>query len=217
MRAVQKLNEELAQPKADAATVDSRASAAPPTAFEAARPAEPPEARAAPSAPADSGLVALSMVAGFYRVAADAAQLRHELALGARAAAPEDLVRAAKRLKLKARLVTGERARRLDAIPYPAIVSLAAGGFAILAAAPTKGSVRLIDPLAKTARDLPLAEALALTGGALVQIARRFAGAGVDPASFSFRWFLPSIVRYRKPLAEDRRSPSSCSFRLSHC
>ena len=33
-------------------------------------------------------------------------------------------------------------------------------------------------------------------------VTRRFAGAGADPAAFSFRWFLPSIARYRKPLAE---------------
>ena len=79
------------------------------------------------------------MVAGYYRIAADPAQLRHELALGAHAAGPEDLVRAAKRLNLKARLLTGNRAKRLDAAPYPALVALAAGGFAILAAAPVKG------------------------------------------------------------------------------
>jgi subfamily B ATP-binding cassette protein HlyB/CyaB len=154
------------------------------------------------AAPLDSGLTALAMVAGFYRIAADPAQLRHELALGAHAAGPEDLVRAAKRLNLKARLLTGNRARRLDTAPYPALVTLAAGGFVILAAAPVKGSVRLIDPLLRTARDLPLAEAAALTGEAMVLIARRFAGAGADPATFGFRWFLPSIARYRKPLAE---------------
>ena len=154
------------------------------------------------AAPLDSGLTALAMVAGYYRIAADPAQLRHELALGAHAAGPEDLVRAAKRLNLKARLLTGNRAKRLDAAPYPALVALAAGGFAILAAAPVKGAVRLIDPLARTARDLPLAEAAALTGGALVLVTRRFAGAGADPVAFGFRWFLPSIVRYRKPLAE---------------
>jgi subfamily B ATP-binding cassette protein HlyB/CyaB len=142
------------------------------------------------------------MVAGYYRVAADPAQLRHELALGDHAAGPDDLVRAAKRLKLKARLLTGKSAKRLDAVPYPALVALAGGGFAVLAAAAAKGSVRLIDPLAKTARDLPLDEAAALTAPAMVLVTRRFAGAGADPATFGFRWFLPSIARYRKPLAE---------------
>ena len=154
------------------------------------------------SPPSDSGLAALAMVAGFYRIAADPAQLRHELALGARPAGPEDLVRAANRLKLKARLLTGARAKRLGAVPYPAVVTLAAGGFAILAAAPTKDAVRLIDPLAHSVRDLPLDEAAALVGNALVLVTRRFAGVGANPAAFSLRWFWPSIVRYRKPLLE---------------
>ena len=30
---------------------------------------------------------------------------------------------------------------------------------------------------------------------------RRSRGAGIDPATFGFRWFLPSIWRYRRPLA----------------
>jgi subfamily B ATP-binding cassette protein HlyB/CyaB len=196
MRAALRLNDPPAQPTPEAATD------APKTADPAAAGPAPAGASSPLAAPSDSGLIALSMVAGFYRIAADPGQLRHELALGPHAAGPEDLVRAAKRLKLKARLLTGKRAKRLDAAPYPALIALAAGGFAILAAAPVKGSVRLIDPLARTARDLPLAEAATLTGDAIVLIARRFAGAGADPVAFSFRWFLPSIVRYRKPLAE---------------
>ena len=192
MRAALRLNNSPAQPRPEAGVSDARATEGP----------EPAGAPASQTASLDSGLAALAMVAGYYRIAADPAQLRHELALGAHAAGPEDLVRAAKRLNLKARLLTGNRARRLDAAAYPALVALAAGGFAILAAAPAKGSVRLIDPVSRSARDLPLAEAAALTGGAMVLVTRRFAGAGGDPVAFGLRWFLPSIARYRKPLAE---------------
>ena len=35
----------------------------------------------------------------------------------------------------------------------------------------------------------------------LVLVTRRFGGEGVDPKTFGFRWFLPSMWRYRKPLA----------------
>ena len=49
---------------------------------------------------------------------------------------------------------------------------------------------------------MTIAEAEALSSGEVVLITRRFAGVGADPASFGFRWFLPSIVRYRKPLAQ---------------
>ena len=37
--------------------------------------------------------------------------------------------------------------------------------------------------------------------GEVVLVTRRLGGAGVDPNTFGFRWFLPSIWRYRKPLA----------------
>ncbi|RBP06381.1 peptidase C39-like protein, partial [Roseiarcus fermentans] len=43
----------------------------------------------------DSGLSALSLIAGYYRIAADPSQLRHQLALTGRQAGSEDLVRAA--------------------------------------------------------------------------------------------------------------------------
>ena len=159
-------------------------------------------AAAAAAERVDSGLIALAMIAGYYRVAADPAQLRHELALGPQVAAAEDLVRAAKRLKFKARLLTGRAAKRLDAIPYPAIIGLKTGGFALLGATPGKGRVRVVDPLARSASDVTVQEAEALASGEVVLITRRFAGAGVDPATFGFRWFIPSILRYRKPLAE---------------
>jgi subfamily B ATP-binding cassette protein HlyB/CyaB len=142
------------------------------------------------------------MIAGYYRIAADPAQLRHLLALSAAAATAEDLVRGANLLQLKSRILTGARAKRLDVIPYPAIIGLKAGGFALIVAAPVKGRVRLIDPIARSAVDMGVDEAETLASGEAVLVTRRLAGAGVDPATFGFRWFLPSIARYRKPLAQ---------------
>ena len=163
---------------------------------------EADRAAPAPSAPpADPGLTALAMIAGYYRIAADPAQLRHLLALGA-AATAEDLVRGANLLQLKSRILAGARAKRLDVIPYPAIIGLKAGGFALIVAAPVKGRVRLIDPIARSAVDMGVDEAETLASGEAVLVTRRLAGAGVDPATFGFRWFLPSIARYRKPLAQ---------------
>ena len=34
----------------------------------------------------------------------------------------------------------------------------------------------------------------------LLLVGRRVGGAGYDPKSFGFRWFLPSLWRYRRPL-----------------
>ena len=72
----------------------------------------------------------------------------------------------------------------------------------MLGAASPKGFARLIDPIARIARELPIEEIAALSSGEIVLITRRLGGAGVDPNTFGFRWFLPSIWRYRRPLAQ---------------
>ncbi len=149
----------------------------------------------------DAGLAALALIANYYRIAADAEQLRHELALTGGLAGAEDLIRASNLLRMKARILRGVDARRIGAIPYPAIIELRGGGFAVLAVAGEKGRVRLVDPLARATREMSLEEAEALSSGVAILVTRRLGGAGVDPNTFGFRWFWPSILRYRRPLA----------------
>jgi subfamily B ATP-binding cassette protein HlyB/CyaB len=159
-------------------------------------------AAASPLLSADSGLAGLAMIAAYYRIAADPTQLRHQLALSGRFADAEDIVRGANLLQLKSRILSGKRAKRLDVVPYPAIVGLKAGGFAIIVATPAKGRVRLIHPCLRNAEDMNLDEAEAQSSGEIVLVTRRIGGAGYNPATFGFSWFLPSIARYRKPLAQ---------------
>ena len=85
------------------------------------------------------GACGLSLVAGYYRIAADPAQLSHQLALTGRKAQAEDIVRGANILQLKSRILRGVTAKRLGAIPYPAILGLKEGGFAVLGVGSTKG------------------------------------------------------------------------------
>lgn len=150
----------------------------------------------------DSGLAGLAVIAGYYRIAADPAQLRHQLALTGRFAEAEDIIRGANQLKLRSRILRGVTAKRLAAIPYPALIGLRDGGFHVLAASPTKGLARLLDPIARIGRELPIEQIVALSSGEVVLITRRLGGAGTDPRTFGFRWFLPSILRYRRPLAQ---------------
>ena len=149
----------------------------------------------------DPGLAGLALIANYYRIAADPAQLRHQLALTGRLATAEDLVRAANLLRMKSRIIRRVDAKRIGAIPYPAIIELKDGGFAVLAISGDKGRVRLVDPLARSVREMTLKEAEDLSAGLAVLVGRRLGGAGIDPETFGFRWFWPSILRYRKPLA----------------
>ena len=148
----------------------------------------------------DSGLACLSLIAAYYRIAADPPQLKHQLALTGRLSGAEDVVRAANLLQLKSRIVRGVNAKRLGAIPYPAVLALKDGGFIVLAAAGEKGRVRLIDAVTRSAREASFDEAEALTSGEAILVTRRLGGAGIDPNTFGFRWFWPSILRYRRPL-----------------
>jgi subfamily B ATP-binding cassette protein HlyB/CyaB len=150
----------------------------------------------------DAGLSGLALIAGYYRIAADPLQLRHQLALTGRPADAEDIVRGANIVQLRSRILRGVTAERLAAIPYPAILGLKSGGFAVLAVGSSKGRVRVVDPISHAVREGSVEEVAALSSGEAVLITRRLGGAGADPNTFGFRWFLPSIVRYRKPLIE---------------
>jgi subfamily B ATP-binding cassette protein HlyB/CyaB len=145
--------------------------------------------------------MSVSLIAGYYRVATDPAQLSHQLALTGRFAQAEDLLRAANLLQLKSRVIRCVDAKRLSAIPYPAIMELKDGGFVVLAVATEKGMIRVVDPVVRTAKEVSLEEAKALSSGTVILITRRLGGAGIDPKTFGFRWFWPSILRYRRPLA----------------
>src|SRR5437764_13503652 len=83
----------------------------------------------APAPAVDSGLMGLALIAGYYRIAGDPAQMKHQLALIGRFAGSEDLVRGANILGLKSRILRRVAAKRLGAIPYPALMRRSHGGY----------------------------------------------------------------------------------------
>jgi len=147
----------------------------------------------------DSGLTALCGIASYYRIAADPFALARELALAAPAKA-SDIARAAALAGLRARIVEKPTAVRLEQAPVPAIVKLRDGGFVIFAGRTATGSYRIIDPITRIDRELDFSVLCDAIEPMLLLVQRRTLGAGADPRSFGFRWFLPSIWRYRRPL-----------------
>ncbi|HXZ15763.1 MAG TPA: type I secretion system permease/ATPase [Roseiarcus sp.] len=150
--------------------------------------------------PLDPGLRALCGIAAYYRIGADCDQLRHEIALGDREADEFDLVRAARMIGLKARLVTGVDERRMGKLPTPAIVRLSSGAIVVFGGRSPSGLCRLVDPISHAATDVTVEDLARETGGNALLIARRVGGAGVSPKLFGLKWFLPTLWRYRKPL-----------------
>jgi ATP-binding cassette, subfamily B, bacterial HlyB/CyaB len=148
-----------------------------------------------------SGLAALCGIANYFRIAADPQYLGRELALHDREATASDLLRGAGLVGLKARVIAGAKAKRLQSIPVPAIVRRRDGAYLIYGGPMPTGDYRLVDPVTRLARGVSMDELLAQIEPEIILVARRLRGPGIDPKAFSFRWFLPSIWRYRKPLA----------------
>jgi subfamily B ATP-binding cassette protein HlyB/CyaB len=159
-------------------------------------------ARASPASAAgyDVGLMALAMLATRYRISADPVQLAHELGLGLRPASGDDIVRAATRIGLKARRLRRVKLSRLASVPLPAIVAFKDGQFGIVGLRRPDGRLRIGFPWDRSHRDMTPEELDQIWSGELILVTRRIAGAGVDPVSFGFRWFLASVWRYRRPL-----------------
>jgi subfamily B ATP-binding cassette protein HlyB/CyaB len=152
-------------------------------------------------APVDTGLRALCAIAGFYRIATDGDHIRRELALGEDLASVYDLMRGAKLAGLKARVVRIRSRKRLSHLPVPAIIRLKDRSFTVYSGVSPGGEFRLVDPTTRIARDLPYEAFAELVTDEVILVQRQFRGAGITPTAFGFQWFLPSIWRYRSPIA----------------
>ena len=165
---------------------------------DAATPAIRPQPQ--PETMGDSALVALAAIAAHYRIAADPAQMSHELGLGESLANGEHVVRAARKIGLKATLLTKQAVKRLKTVPLPAIVGLKDGSYGVITHRSPDGQLRYVNPLARSQVVEKVEDFAQRWSGNVVLITRRAGGPGVDPRKFEFSWFLPSIWRYRKPL-----------------
>ena len=148
----------------------------------------------------ESGLRALSGVANYFRVPADPARLRHDLALGDREPSDADLVRGALHLGLKARITRRMNVARLATVPAPALARLQHGTYAVFGGRLPSGDYRLVDPVTGLDRQMPAAELLQAIEGQLILLKRAVPESSADSSTAGFGWFLPSIWRYRRPL-----------------
>jgi len=154
------------------------------------------EIKSAPDLVDNSGCAALAMLLGVHGIAADESQLRH--ALGeADAEGGADLVRLARQFPgVRAKALSGQ-AQVLDRLPLPALVRDAQGWFVL-------GSLgggsflrqRPGGPLEPIAGE----ELAAQCTGEVVLLTERTPAGG--HARFDVRWFIPQIIRYRRPIIE---------------
>lgn len=147
----------------------------------------------------DGALACFVALLGYLGKPADPDQLRYLLGKGGVAPEPADLLRLAKKLDVKARLVDAAPAK-LDRHPLPAIALLSGGRYTLLLKA-GDGRVLVFDP----AQERPVAMdadrfAQEYTGQLILMTTReRVAGAA---RAFDISWFIPALVKYRRLLRD---------------
>lgn len=149
------------------------------------------------SSTVDVGLDALVTLLRFHGVGADPEQIRHRF--GGAVIGVSEMVRCAKELGLKAKVVKSSWAR-LSKTPLPGIASLSGGGFLIVGkVSDDKALVQL--PFTPRPKLLTQTEFEAVWDGRIVLMTRR---AKISDLSrrFDVTWFLGAIHKYRGLLSE---------------
>ncbi|MEC4890325.1 MAG: type I secretion system permease/ATPase [Nitrospira sp.] len=152
-----------------------------------------------PVSPTDTGLLCLLILARFYDLPADGAQLRHQFAQSGQPLSDAELLRAAKHLGLKA----GPLATRWDklaGVPCPALAKRRDGRFVVLAKIDGE-KVLIQDPVEARPLVLSREQFESAWSGELLLFTKR-ANLRLQDLKFDFTWFIPSLVKYRWLLGE---------------
>jgi subfamily B ATP-binding cassette protein HlyB/CyaB len=139
------------------------------------------------------------ILARFYDLPADGAQLRHQFAQSGQVLSDTDLLRAAKHLGLKAGVQTAHWSK-LAGIPLPALAKRTDGRYVVLAK--IEGEKVLVqDPTEARPLVLSREQFESAWTGQLLLFTKR-ANLRLQDLKFDFTWFIPAIVKYRKFLGE---------------
>jgi len=147
----------------------------------------------------DTGLMCLLMLARFHHVAVSAEQLQHEYLQSGQVFDKDNLVLAARSLKLKAK-ATKISVERLANCPLPSIASDLNGHFFIILKV-QNNQIQIYDPLTQKPQIITLESLKERWNGELILLTSR-AMLAAELVRFDFSWFIPAIVKYRKLLAE---------------
>lgn len=151
----------------------------------------------------DSSIIALVMLARFHQVAADPEQIAHHFARHGESLNSDDIVLAARHLKLKAKAVSLSLSQ-LPKVALPAIAQSKNGDYFILARiSEASGSFKVLihRPGAHAPEVLTEDAFVQEWSGELILITKRSVLPGMS-GKFDISWFIPAILKYRKILAQ---------------
>lgn len=146
----------------------------------------------------DAGLQCLLTVSAYYGIPADAESIRHEYVLGNKYMTTQDILRAAKKLKMKSRAAKVNR-YSLEKMVLPAILPLKNGKYIIIAQVEQKQAL-VVYPFERAPKVLEYEKLEELWTEEIILLIPRSGKRRNE--KFGFRWFIPSILKYKKPLLE---------------
>ena len=163
----------------------------------------PPDGSGAPATAGnkqvDTGAACLVTLLRFFGMPGEIGQIRHQFAEPGTPMDADALLRAAKRLGLRAKLASLSAAK-LGGAPLPAIAEMQDGRFVILAKA-SDDKVLIQDPAAGRPETPSVEEFVANWTGRLLQLTRRAAPLGRG-GKFDVSWFVPAVLRYKRLFGE---------------
>lgn len=146
----------------------------------------------------DAGLYSFVNIARFHNIPADPDQIIHALAIGEEGMQEGDILRAAKEFKLKARASAVEY-DTLAKVPLPVVVGLKKEKFGILAKV-EDNKLLVLMPDGTPPKIMHKADFARKWTGRVILFTQRFWKD--SERKFGIRWFIPTIIKYKKPLLE---------------
>lgn len=152
-----------------------------------------------PNPEVDTGLVCLVLLARFHKIAVEPESIRHDLGSGSHLFTTEDILWAAKKLKLKSRLLSS-KTEKLSKTPLPAIAPMKDGGFVVVVKITDDGAL-IQNPQSSAPEQLSLEAFAENWTEKLILLVKR---EGIISAlkKFDISWFIPFIIRFRRLLAQ---------------
>ena len=147
----------------------------------------------------DTGLVSLVMLARYHGVAADPEGIRHRFAPPGSPMEELDLIRAARALELKAKVMERD-CEQLKKVPLPAMAFMNDGTWIIIGGL-REEEVLLQNPLKKGAETVSIEDFGDQWSGKLLLITKR----SLLPESvqkFNISWFIPALKKYKRLFSE---------------
>lgn len=146
----------------------------------------------------DSGIYCLAMIATYYGIPVSEESMKHAYNLYDRNANSTDILRMAKQLKLKAKS-TAMKVGKFADVTLPAIVKMNHAEYAILLKVQEeKFLVACHNEQAPKVLERDEFESL-YSGEVILLIPRKFQDRDLK---FGIKWFIPTIIKYKKPLLE---------------